>query len=296
MLGFWLVRVRRFYRVNHSLTGPHGTVRYLLQVPPGHDLTRPSPLVVVLHGFLQSPGHQREMSRWDDLAAREGFLTVYPLGQGIPPHWDAADAGETPATRRQVDAIAALIEHLASRYPIDRDRIYASGMSNGGGLVASLVLTLPDTFAAASSVSGLYTLAPAGPAVPRPVPLIAFHGALDRIIPITGGVRRLGRQVPDARDWLDGYARHCGCTASTTEDLGARVRRTTWSGGREDCEVVWYAFADGGHTWPGGVPLPEVITGPTLARPDATRLSWEFFQRHPRSTGAAVRGPSAPRA
>ncbi len=35
----------------------------------------------------------------------------------------------------------------------------------------------------------------------------------------------------------------------------------------------------GGHTWPGGEPLPEWLTGPTTQDIDATRVMWEFFGR-----------------
>jgi len=40
---------------------------------------------------------------------------------------------------------------------------------------------------------------------------------------------------------------------------------------------------NGGHTWPGGIPLPEAITGPTSDAIDATRVMWEFFTRHARA-------------
>jgi poly(3-hydroxybutyrate) depolymerase len=38
------------------------------------------------------------------------------------------------------------------------------------------------------------------------------------------------------------------------------------------------AIADGGHTWPGGSPLSERITGKTSQAVDATQLMWDFFQ------------------
>lgn len=282
-LAWFAFRLRAFFRVNAELGSGRLRRRYLLRVPDGHDPARPAPLVVVIHGFLQSPAHQREMSRWDELAAVEGFLTVYPLGSGLPPHWSSHEPGaSSAATQDQVQFIADLVEEVAGRYPIDRRRIYASGMSNGGGLACALACELPDTFAAVGSVAGLYTYPADGPATGRAVPLIAFHGELDRIVPIHGGVQRLGYRVPAVADWMGAYARRCGCTIRTQDTLGDSVRRIRYTGGAQDAEVVWYAVAGAGHTWPGGVPLPEVITGPTSTAIDATRLTWEFFRAHPR--------------
>ncbi len=50
-----------------------------------------------------------------------------------------------------------------------------------------------------------------------------------------------------------------------------------------DCasDVIFYTITGGGHTWPGGKPLPEWLTGATTTEIDATRLMWEFFQEHP---------------
>jgi len=298
-------RLRAFYEVNGDLLVAGVRRRYLLRVPETYDPGRPSPLVVVIHGFMQSPSHQCTMSRWDELAASQGFLTVYPLGTGVPPHWDPHGtvrdgAGPHRAGPRgrgpdQVGYIEALIDEVAGRYPIDSDRVYASGMSNGGGLASRLALELPGTFAAVGSVSGLYSTSPGEPTSARTVPLIAFHGALDRIIPIEGGTRRLGYPLPPVAAWMASYARHCGCTVRTETAISEDITRVRYTGGPNGAEVVWYRIADAGHTWPGGVPLPEVITGPTSAAIDATRLTWEFFCDHPLAAVAPLRpGSSTP--
>lgn len=283
----WLVRLvgplRSFFRTNGELTSGKTRRRYLLHVPDGLDPSRSVPLVVVIHGFMQSPAHQAEMSRWDEVADVEGFITVYPMGTGIPLRWAAHEpVASSQATRDHVDFIRRLVETICETHAIDPGRIYACGMSNGGGLASVLACELPDVFAAVGSVAGLYTYPADQAAGGRPVPLIAFHGALDRIVPMTGGVRRLRYGVPAVADWMDAYARRCGCTVRTSHRLGESLDQVRYSGGPDDMEVVWYTLRDGGHTWPGGVPLPEAITGPTSDAIDATQAIWEFFTRHAR--------------
>lgn len=272
-----------FYRVNGSLAGTFGRRRYLLHVPEGLEPGRPVPLVVVIHGYMQSPAHQAHMSRWDDLADAEGLITVYPMGTGVPLRWPSHEpAATSAATRAQVDFVRGLVEAVSATHAVDPRRVYACGMSNGGGLAAVLACELPDVFAAVGSVAGLYTYPLDGSVRVRPVPLIAFHGSLDRIVPIGGGVRRLRHDVPAVAEWMAGYALRCGCTERTEEHLGL-LDRVRYAGGPGDAEVVWYTVRDGGHTWPGGVPLPEAITGPTSDAVDATALLWDFFDRHPRA-------------
>jgi polyhydroxybutyrate depolymerase len=233
------------------------------------------------------------MSRWDRLALREGFLTAYPLGSGVPPHWAPADSPNARHAPDQVEFVSALVDEVGRRFEVDRGRVYASGMSNGGGLAALLALERPDLFAAVGSVAGLYPRWPGEPGPGRAVPLIAFHGGLDRIVPIDGGVRRLGAPVFAVDEWMAAYARACGCTGRTEERLGEVIRRVRYTGGRGGADVEWYRIADAGHTWPGGEPLPPVITGPTSPLLDATRLTWDFFAAHP--LGAVRTGPSARR-
>jgi polyhydroxybutyrate depolymerase len=49
-----------------------------------------------------------------------------------------------------------------------------------------------------------------------------------------------------------------------------------------DAAVALYRIEGGGHTWPGGGPLPGFVVGPTHRELDATRLIWDFFRQHPR--------------
>lgn len=281
-LGRLAWRLMAFFRSNGVLTSGDARRRYLLHVPPGLSGERAVPLVVVIHGFMQSPAHQRDMTRWDDVADVEGFITVYPMGTGLPLRWMAHEpSSASDETRAHVGFVRELVEDLCERYPVDRDRIYACGMSNGGGLTMVLAYELPEVFAAVGSVAGLYTY-PLPEDEGRAVPLIAFHGELDRIVPIEGHPRRMGYPVPAVADLMEAYAARCGCSARAEARVSDAVTRVSYTGGRDGSEVVWYRIANGGHTWPGGVPLPEYITGPTSHDVDATRLMWDFFRRHAR--------------
>ena len=268
---------------------------FLLHVPPSYDPARPVPLVISIHGFAQWPAHLRGISRWNDLADRQGFIVAYPAGTGFPRRWRAggwtsAGGGTSAAANPDVTFITDLLDHLAERYNIDPDRVYVNGFSNGGGMTTLLACRLADRIAAAGSVAGAYVhpLAACRPA--RAVPLIAFHGTADPIVPYEGGAVR-SFHLPAVPDWIASWAALSGCdpapaplpTASAISAGGINaggINAVQYTGCREGAEVIFYTIAGGGHAWPGSRPLPEFIVGHTPQEIDATGLMWQFFSRH----------------
>jgi len=272
---FWV----RTGRSDGTITSAGERRTYLLHVPAGYDPTKPVPLVISIHGFAEWPAHLADISRWNDLADRHGFIVAYPAGTGFPRRWRAN--GPPPATGLQdVTFIADLLDHLSAQYNLDAERIYVNGFSNGGGMTYLLACRLADRIAAAGSVAGtyVYPLDACQPA--RAVPFIAFHGTADPIVPYMGGPTRYFN-LPAVPDWIAGWASRNGCS-STPEPLPASgaVSGVRYPGCRDGAEVVFYTIEGGGHAWPGSAPLPRFIVGHTPPEPNATEVMWAFFSRH----------------
>jgi polyhydroxybutyrate depolymerase len=142
---------------------------------------------------------------------------------------------------------------------------------------------MPERIAAVGLVAGAYFYPWEACQPTRPVPVIAFHGTEDPIVPFEGGPGSPFREpFPTIRGWIDTLAQRNGC-GPVPDDLPpsgvvSGVRYT-------DCaaDVVFYTVAGGGHTWPGGEPLPTWIAGDTVADLDATQTMWAFFEAHPLS-------------
>jgi polyhydroxybutyrate depolymerase len=271
-------------RTNGKLISSGQEREYLLYVPPGYDPQTPVPLVISIHGFSDWPAHHMGMTGWNDLADEEGFLVVYPAGVDFPRRWRASGrSDETGDAMVDVRFISDLIDELEQDYAIDPTRIYVNGMSNGGGMTYLLACELSERIAAVGSVSGAY-LYPLEDCLPeRPVPLIAFHGMADPIVPFEGGPSRsFELPFPNIFDWITTYAQKNGCDpvpeALPTQDFIGGLRYGDCHAG---ADVVLYTIANGGHTWPGGEPLPVWLTGPTSMDLNATRLMWAFFMAHP---------------
>jgi polyhydroxybutyrate depolymerase len=271
-------------RTNGKLISSGQEREYLLYVPPGYDPQTPVPLVISIHGFSDWPAHHMAMTGWNDLADEVGFLVVYPAGVDFPRRWRASgQSNETGDALVDVRFISDLIDELEQDYAIDPTRIYVNGMSNGGGMTYLLACKLSERIAAVGGVAGAY-LYPLEDCLPeRPVPLIAFHGTTDPIVPFSGGPSRSFEiPFPVIPDWMAAYAVNNGCNPIPAKlpEQGA-ASGVAYGDCDAGADVVFYTIEGGGHTWPGGEPLPVWLTGPTTVDVNATRLMWGFFMAHP---------------
>ena len=262
---------------------------YWLFVPRGYNPGVPTPLVISLHGFASSAGGQRLLSRWDKLAEKENFCLVYPQGTGSPLRWNASDFFGAPRVD-DVGFIKDLLADLPHWLSIDPRCIYVNGMSNGGTMTARLASEMADVFSAVGIVSGPPVDPPGGFQEERSVPLIAFYGTADPIVKYDGGmadttlITRLARlpahraTFPPVKPWITAWAQRNGCRP-LPESLPAcgDARGERYTGSQPASEVVFYTIAGGGHTWPGGAPIPVGKTSRSL---DASAEMWSFFKTH----------------
>jgi polyhydroxybutyrate depolymerase len=263
---------------------------YRLYVPKSYDSARPTPLVISMHGGGLWGVAQMEMSQWNAAADEQGFLVVYPsgVGGGGPRHWRV---GEGDSSAKDVRFIAELIDTLGASYTIDPTRIYADGASNGGGMAFLLSCTLSDRIAAVGLVASAHFLPWSACKDERAVPMIAFHGTDDRFTPYHGGTSWVarGHVFPSIPTFTANWARRNRCGPRPIESrVAADVTRLEYTGCADDASVVLYTIRGGGHTWPGGGPMPEWFAGSTSRSVDASREAWAFFRAHPLS-GAARR-------
>jgi polyhydroxybutyrate depolymerase len=278
-----------FYFPNRT-TATSGTItvsgrnrEYLLYVPKSYDRTKRTPLVISLHPAMSWPSSQMNISQWNNVADENGFIVVYPAGTGPGPKVWLMEGKRTPTRMPDVLFISALIDKLEGAYNIDPARIYADGLSNGGGMAFALSCVLSNRIAAVGMVSAARSLNWNWYTGQRPVPMIAFHGTDDRVVPYNGGRTPVGPDVfPNVLEFTASWARENGCATDPIESVVAQnVTRLQYTDGTGNACVVLYILKGVGHQWPGGKPLPEFLVGPYSRSINATSLMWAFFRDHP---------------
>jgi polyhydroxybutyrate depolymerase len=251
---------------------------YLLHVPASYDPSKATPLVISLHGAALWPAGQMEVSQWNRIADRQGFIVVYP--SGVSGHGPRAwNVNRGAGLQLDVKFIADLIDTLKATHNIDPSRIYADGLSNGGGMAWVLSCTLSDRIAAVGQVASANLLPWSWCTDTRPVPMIAFHGTADTVTPYHGGATWVApNPFPDIPAWTAAWARRNRCAPTPIDgQVAADVTRRTYASC--DAPVELYTILGGGHNWPGGGPLPEWFAGTTSRSIDASAVMWDFFQK-----------------
>lgn len=279
-----LTEAAHFYlrnRSNGSIVSSGKSREYLLYVPSSYDADRPTPLVISMHAGGMWGAAQQETSRWNELADEHRFIVVYPWGTDFPRMWHAVRPGT--GLTEDVRFISELIDTLRSEYNIDPARIYADGMSNGAGMAFVLSCTLSDRIAAVGLVASAQFLPWSWCTDQRAVPMIAFHGTADRLAPYGGGKSWISpERFANIRTWTANWARRNRCAPNPVESVvETDVTRLDYTGCANDAAVILYTVIGGGHTWPGGTPLPEWFAGFTTNSVEATREMWAFFRDHP---------------
>ena len=259
----------------------------LLHIPQGADLSKPLPLVIVLHGGGGGAESTIKQTGLNAIADREHFIAVYPNGTSRLFSnrfltWNAGACCAYAQQNKVDDAgfIRALVVQIQHAHAIDTKRIYATGLSNGGMMSYRLACEMSDVLAAISPVSAVQVVDHCTPT--QPVSVIHIHGSADENVPIMGGVgkKALNDDVrPPVADTLKFWTQYDGCGAATSTQSGA-VHREVY-----DCKngsaVEYLLISGGGHSWPGGERLLRMLDKPSNALA-ASDTIWEFFKAHPK--------------
>lgn len=168
-----------------SLTMPDDLERrYLYSVPGETDPQEPLPVLLAMGGWTDPPENFRDYAGFSDTAAREAVV-VYPAG--VADAWAGAPYSET-SVAEDISFLRAVVAQLATALPVDRERIYAVGMSNGGGMALELACHAPDLVAGVSAVSAAFYEGIDEGCHDAPVATQIIHGTEDELLHYDGGV------------------------------------------------------------------------------------------------------------
>ncbi|APB33028.1 esterase lipoprotein [Gloeomargarita lithophora Alchichica-D10] len=272
---------------------------YRIAVPPRRAGGR-SPLLIALHGGGGTGAGMERLTRLSDLANQAGVIVVYPDGWNR--HWhDRRNPRFVPEPGVQdVPFINQLIDEVHRTYTLDQQRIYVTGISNGGFFAQVLACELSHRLAAVAVVSsnlpqGLAENCPAT----QSVPILYILGTNDPLIPYAGGEIR-GKQgrkgvVYSAQASLDFWRQRYRLPATPqVQALPDRVNDQTSAQQityqNRAVAVSLITIQGGGHTWPGGPQyLPQRFIGRVSQDFDASATIWQFvrrYRRNPSSPGA----------
>jgi polyhydroxybutyrate depolymerase len=279
---------------DHSIDLPYGGIArsYIVHVPPG--AATPRPVVINFHGGGSNAESQQRYTQMDGVADREHFIVVYPNGTGRGKFlvWNAGTCcGTAPAKRiDDVGFVRAVIADLEKRVPIDRSRIYATGLSNGAMMSYRMGAEAADLVAAIAPVSGSMVLVNFHPTLP--VPVMHFHSVDDPRALYNGG---LGPPFPmtttrvlhpPVEEQLAKWIAHNGCPSTPKIEKrlagdGNTATKLVYAPCTSGASVILWKMSGSGHVWPGKDPVAAGagrVLGKATHLIDANEEIWAFFK------------------
>ncbi|WIM68798.1 alpha/beta hydrolase-fold protein [Corynebacterium breve] len=201
------------------------------------------PLIYAFHGMAEPAKRLQHYSRLDMAHA----IVVYLDGQDQA--WAPAPYATTTGEQDLafVDAVRA---ELDQEYVIDNARVFATGLSNGGGFAAYLGCQRPQQFTAIATVAAAYYWKVSDECSSIPMKTLDIHGTADNVIEYEGGIRHdtAYESVPQMLD-ENAVRNHCSEEVSLSQ-VGTEGVRYKW----HDCDapLEHIRIGNGQHNWPGG--------------------------------------------
>lgn len=278
---------------DYSFTlSPGGMPRsFRVHVPRSYVGGQPIPLLVALHGGGGNMDLQADDAFYGQISASEkyGFIALFPNGFSRLPRGRLAtwNAGRCCAAARDrgaddVGFIRAAVEEVARQASVEPQRIYATGMSNGGMMAYRLACDAADLFSGIAAVAGTDNTTSCRPA--RPVAVLHIHARDDPHVLFEGGAgpdSAPASRVTDYTSVADTVAKWThldGCMAPPRRVLqvpGAACELYEPCAGGSRVQLC--VTDTGGHSWPGGR-KPRGGPPPSQAI-SANDVMWAFFNR-----------------
>lgn len=255
---------------------------YRLYVPAIYTGSSARPLILNLHGYTSNAFQQQYYSNFEPIADTANFLMVYPNGTKDGTGTTFWNAG-FGASVNDLGFLSNLIDSLDLTYNINLNRVYSTGMSNGGFMSHTLACELSNRITAIASVTGgIFTTQYGTLCHPtRPVPVMQIHGTADATVPYTGNLSQ-GMVPIDSvvKYWVTKNNCNPVATFSNVPNIniadGCTAEHYQYNGGTSGSTVELYKIIGGTHSWPG-TPFSSTGTNQDI---NASKEIWRFFNKY----------------
>jgi polyhydroxybutyrate depolymerase len=246
--------------------------KFILHLPQNYSSEQEYPLVLNFHGLGSSAFEQQLYSNFDAVADANGFVVAYP--DGINNQWSLLNNDD-------VFFVADLVDSLRASYSIN-ECLFSMGMSMGGFLSYLLACESVHPITAMACVTGnMIEFYQAGCSSQPGLPVLHFHGTNDDVVSYGGDFGMTS--VEETVLW---WAQRNQCTMPAVitpmENFDVNDQSTVdefyYGDGINGSEVILYKINNGGHSWPGAIPIPDL--GVTNQDIDASAIIGDFFVRH----------------
>ena len=250
---------------------------FYIYIPDGIDTTNSQvPLLFSLHGYTSRAIWNLGYTGFQSIAETEKFIVIYPQGTILAStgetHWNVG-GWTVGSTTDDVDYLSSLIDWAYSEYKIDRNRVYSTGMSNGGFMSYHLACNLSYKIAAVASVTGSMTPQTYNRCSPtHPTAILQIHGTADGVVPYYGN--SISRAIPTVMDYWEEYNDCEQEIINIIDDVngdGDGGYLYSYNQCLSDVNLRLYLMTNMGHEWPTNNGQNDII---------AANEIWYFLKQY----------------
>jgi polyhydroxybutyrate depolymerase len=250
--------------------------KYFIHVPPNYESTQSIPVLLAFHGYGGTAKSFMKHSNFNEIADVNNFIVVYPEGLTFEwyTHWNVG-GWTNGSTVDDVGFVNSLLDDLEVNYNIETNKIYATGMSNGGFMSFLLACQLSERIAAVASVIGSMTPETYSACNPsHQIPILQLHGTADDIVPYQGQSDMIA--IEDALSyWVEYNQTDSVATMTLIDDIdtddGSTVEKYIYGNGNNGAKVAHYKVLNGGHDWFGAFGNMDI---------QSSQIVWDFLSEY----------------
>lgn len=273
-------------RYIEKITVAGKTRDYILHIPKGYDHTKPTPVVIALHGLSSTATQFESVLRLGEECNKGGFILAIP--NGLPEGLRGWNAGffKISGEKSDVDFMKTILDKLEGEFNIDKKREYVFGHSNGAMMSYYLGSVMGDRLAAVAGISGSVGLPANGgldtiPAPKSQVSVLLLHGKADNVVVYKRGMKAM-LQSMGADESAEWWAKNFGLTAKPDAVEYKKDQATIRQFGKSEkgAEVTLITSENGTHEIFGGwYGAGRELKSGIIAWDEI----WKFFQEHPKA-------------
>nr|BDT27499.1 poly(3-hydroxybutyrate) depolymerase [Bacteriovorax sp. HI3] len=277
---------------DYTLSFSHNgiTRMYKLHVP-SHYTGAEVPLLIALHGGGGDMSYQSNDKLYKQISKSEelGFIVAFPNGyskfnSGKFATWNAGKCCGDARDKNidDVGFIKEMIAKISSQLNVDKNKIFATGMSNGGMMAYRLACELSDTIKGIAAVAGTDNTINCAPK--NPISILHIHAKNDDHVLFNGGS---GKSLSENKEKVTEFVSVPATVAKWVKqnecsDTPKRVLDKNgaycdlYSGCKSGTKVQLCVTDTGAHSWPGGEKIRRGAQETSKAI-SANDVMWEFF-------------------
>ena len=263
----------KYYKQTVKVNGKER--EYYVYLPKGINLKKKYPAVVTFHGFESDANGIKWLLQPEKKADAFKYVLIFP--NALNKSWNVGKGlGSKNKSADDKAFLATLLNTIPARHPVNKNKIYTMGFSNGAQMAALAYCDFGQQIAATGIVAHSMNIKACSPKYKTPVAI--FQGTEDKYVPFGGGGKYNIRSYKDSLNFFVNAN-----NAKTHKDTVVNLKTVSCQrhqNSKKTTKVIGCTLKGTGHSWPGARAFKPEVFGKANTEINTTDFLFKFFQQY----------------